>query len=241
MTAFGTKRISSAAKSWRRRNAGGSSSITASVPPLGHWPCCGSRAGEPAARECASRVRRRPSRGSPNRRAAADRTRARAGSTCATSSPASSAATREAEVDAGGDAAAGDAVAIATTRSATGMAPNSGSRSRQAQCVGRLVAVEQAGGAEQQRAGAHRGDVARPRRLPAQEVEHLGIAHQRDLAAAAGHEDHVERRAVGEASWSARSRSRRRRAPARASSTPGAPWRRARGAAPRTARCSRAA
>jgi len=64
--------------------------------------------------------------------------------------------------------------------------------------AGRLVALEQAGRAQHQRAGAHRGDVARPRCLPAQEVERLGIGHQRHLAAAARHADHVELRALGE-------------------------------------------
>src|SRR6185312_1424959 len=62
----------------------------------------------------------------------------------------------------------------------------------------RLVAVEEAGRTEQQRARAHRRHPARARALVRHKAEHLAIGHERELPRAAGDEEHVERRAAGE-------------------------------------------
>ena len=51
--------------------------------------------------------------------------------------------------------------------------------------TGRLVALQESGGAQHQRAGADRGDVARGGGLLAQEVERFVVGHQHRLAAAA--------------------------------------------------------
>ena len=88
-----------------------------------------------------------------------------------------------------------------TTRPAVGIAPNAASRSRARPMRRGALAAQQAGGAEHQRAGADRGDIARLRRLPAQEVEHLGVLHQRVDARTARHADHVERRAVASVAY----------------------------------------
>ena len=64
------------------------------------------------------------------------------------------------------------------------------------------IAIEQAGGAEHQGAGADRGDVFAPRPA-AQESEHLLVIDHVVDADTAGHADHIELRAIGKASWSA--------------------------------------
>ena len=62
----------------------------------------------------------------------------------------------------------------------------------------RPVAPEQAGGAENQRPCADRGDVLGTFGLSAQELQHLFIANHVVGARAAGNTDHVELRAIGE-------------------------------------------
>jgi len=80
MTAFGIERISRAAKSSRRPAM--PVAAPASLPScrrLGIGLAAALEQGSQPARGCSSPARRRPSQASPNRRAAADRIRARAG------------------------------------------------------------------------------------------------------------------------------------------------------------------
>jgi len=63
--------------------------------------------------------------------------------------------------------------------------------------TGGAPALEQAGRAEHQRAGAHGCHVARRRRLLAQKFQRRLIFHEVLLARAAGHHHHVERRTIG--------------------------------------------
>ena len=64
---------------------------------------------------------------------------------------------------------------------------------------GRAPPLQQASDAENECAGAHRGDVFRTRGLPPHEGDGFLVDHGAgDAGGAAGHADEVERRAVGE-------------------------------------------
>jgi hypothetical protein len=78
-----------------------------------------------------------------------------------------------------------------TTRAGSGVAPNRASWSRQAQWQAARLPLQQPGRAQQQRAGADRGHVARPGRQPAQLVEEGLVGHRLGRAEAAGHAQQV--------------------------------------------------
>ncbi len=102
------------------------------------------------------------------------------------------------EIDAGGDTTAGEQVAIAHHAAIGGRRAECGEQIAGAPVRCCSLAAQQTGGAQYQRAGADRADVARARGLLAQPVEDFGILHQRIDAWAAGHTDDVERRAVAQ-------------------------------------------
>ena len=79
-----------------------------------------------------------------------------------------------------------------TTRSTTGSAPNLAERLEVEPVAGRAPALQQAGGAEDERAGADRGRSSCCRAVDlAHPVEHPLVFEQRPVAVAAGDEEDV--------------------------------------------------
>ena len=101
----------------------------------------------------------------------------------------------QAEVDTGRDPAAGDAVAVDHDASRYGGRAEKRQQGHGRPMGGCPVASEQAGRAQHERAGAHRRDILRARRLVPQKTENALVLHQRLLARSAGHHHHIQLRA----------------------------------------------
>ncbi len=83
----------------------------------------------------------------------------------------------QAEVDAGGDTARGDPVAVDGHATADRTRPEGGQEFHVSPVGGRLVAFEEPGGPEEQRAGADGGHVLRGPPLRRQKVEDFAVLH----------------------------------------------------------------
>ncbi len=97
----------------------------------------------------------------------------------------------ERHVDPGGDARRGDHLAVLDVAAADGVGAVLAQRLQGEPVPGRALALEQAGGAEHQRARADRGRPFRRPVDPAEPAEDLLVLEHRPIADAAGDEDDV--------------------------------------------------
>jgi hypothetical protein len=104
----------------------------------------------------------------------------------------------ERHVDAGGDAGGGEVLAVFDPAAADRVSAELLQLLEVEPVAGRLAALEQAGGAEDERAGADRGRPAGAAVDVAQPGDGLLVVEQRAVAFAAGDEDDVRFRAFGE-------------------------------------------